>query len=117
MSADRPGAPKPAVTHYESLGVGHCGGITVSRVLCRLETGRTHQIRVHMARLRHPLLGDTLYGGRQEAGAMRQMLHARALGFNDPGTGQPCAFTADLPEDFRRVQDGILWEDDGYDRT
>ena len=117
MSADRPVAPKPAITHYESLGVGQDGNTTVSRVLCRLETGRTHQIRVHMARLGHPLLGDTLYGGRQVAGAMRQMLHARALGFNDPGTGQPCAFHADLPDDFRRVQDGILWDaDDGDDR-
>ena len=116
MSADRPVAPKPAITHYESLGVGQDGDATVSRVLCRLETGRTHQIRVHMARLGHPLLGDTLYGGRQVAGAMRQMLHARALGFNDPGTGQPCAFTAGLPDDFRRVQDGIRWGDDGDDR-
>ncbi|WP_323028963.1 RluA family pseudouridine synthase [Castellaniella defragrans] len=117
MSADRPVAPKPAVTHYESLGVGHCGGTVVSRVLCRLETGRTHQIRVHMARLRHPLLGDTLYGGRHEAGAGRQMLHARALGFDDPASGRPCAFTAEPPDDFRRVLDGILWDGDGDPRA
>jgi len=117
MSADRPVAPKPAVTHYESLGIGRHGGLVVSRVLCRLETGRTHQIRVHMARLRHPLLGDTLYGGRLEAGAGRQMLHARALGFDDPVTGRPCAFTAVPPDDFCRVLDGILWEGDGDDRT
>jgi 23S rRNA pseudouridine1911/1915/1917 synthase len=70
-----------------------------------------------MARLRHPLLGDTLYGGRQEAGAVRQMLHARALGFNDPRTGLPCAFTAEPPDDFQRVQDGILWETHGDDHT
>ena len=88
---------------------------TASLVECRLETGRTHQIRVHMARLRHPLLGDTLYGGRQEAGAGRQMLHARALGFDDPVSGRPCAFTAEPPDDFRRVLDGILWESDGDD--
>ena len=115
MSSDRPVAPKPAVTHYESLGIGRSGDAVVSRVLCRLETGRTHQIRVHMARLRHPLLGDTLYGGRHEAGAGRQMLHARALGFDDPASGRPCAFTAEPPDDFRRVLDGIHWEDDGDD--
>lgn len=117
MSSDRPVAPKPAITHYESLGVGRCGDVLLSRVLCRLETGRTHQIRVHMARLRHPLLGDTLYGGRQQAGAARQMLHARALGFDDPVSGRPCAFTAEPPDDFRRVLDGILWESHGDDRT
>ena len=117
MSADRPVAPKPAVTHYESTGVGRCGGLVVSRVLCRLETGRTHQIRVHMARLRHPLLGDTLYGGRLEAGAGRQMLHARALGFDDPVSGRPCAFTAEPPGDFLRVLDGILWGHDDDDHS
>ncbi|MFV0282545.1 MAG: RluA family pseudouridine synthase [Castellaniella sp.] len=117
MSADRPVAPKPAITHYESLGVGHAGRIAVSRVLCRLETGRTHQIRVHMARLRHPLLGDPLYGGRLEAGAGRQMLHARVLGFDDPVTGRPCAFTAEPPDDFCRVLDGIRWENDDSDHA
>ena len=116
MSADRPVAPKPAITHYESQDIGHAGGLVVSRVLCRLETGRTHQIRVHMARLRHPLLGDVLYGGRLEAGATRQMLHARALGFNDPVSGLPCAFTAELPDDFRHVHDGITWDSHGDDR-
>src|SRR5690606_5284894 len=115
MSAARPVAPKPAITHYASQAIGHCGSIAVSQVLCRLETGRTHPIRVHMARVRHPLLGDALYGGRLGAGAGRQMLHARALGFNDPVSGRPCAFTADLPDDFRRVQDGIVWERDGDD--
>ena len=115
MSSDRPVAPKPAITHYASEAIGQHGSLNISRVLCRLETGRTHQIRVHMARLRHPLLGDVLYGGRLEAGAGRQMLHARALEFNDPVSGQPCAFKAELPDDFCRVQDSITWERHGSD--
>lgn len=110
MSAQRPLAPKPAVTHYEALRTGRCGDVAVTEVLCRLETGRTHQIRVHMALLRHPLLGDVLYGGRPQAGARRQMLHARALSFQDPASGREVAFTADLPDDFRAVLACVHWD-------
>ncbi|CAM5778301.1 RluA family pseudouridine synthase [Castellaniella caeni] len=110
MSAERPIAPKPAVTHYVAQALGQYETARVSEVVCRLETGRTHQIRVHMALLRHPLLGDTLYGGRALAGAQRQMLHARALSFQDPDSGAWPAFSAPLPEDFQAVRARIHWE-------
>ncbi len=70
-------------------------------VHCKLETGRTHQIRVHMAHLGHPLLADALYGGAQAAGMQRQALHARRLAFVHPMTGQSLAFEAPLPADFQ----------------
>jgi 23S rRNA pseudouridine1911/1915/1917 synthase len=76
-----------------------------------LETGRTHQIRVHLAHIRHPVVGDQVYGGRQErreAGlharwVSRQMLHAWRLGFRHPRTGIWLEFTAPIPEDFRQA--------------
>jgi 23S rRNA pseudouridine1911/1915/1917 synthase len=110
MSVDRPIAAKPAVTHYAAQATGCCGQARITRVVCRLETGRTHQIRVHMASLHHPLLGDVLYGGRREAGAGRQMLHARALSFQDPDSGQWLSYTSDLPQDFQAVCERIQWE-------
>jgi len=82
----------------------------------RLETGRTHQIRVHMAHRNYPLVGDPLYGGRlkQPAGASealrealrrfpRQALHARKLGLIHPATGEYCEFEAPLPEDMQEL--------------
>jgi 23S rRNA pseudouridine1911/1915/1917 synthase len=110
MSADRPIAPKQAITHYRVLASGRAEGLTVTEVACHLETGRTHQIRVHMALLHHPLLGDGLYGGRSVLGAERQMLHARALSFQDPGDGQWQGFEAALPADFEQVRARIAWE-------
>ncbi|CAB3857956.1 MAG: RluA family pseudouridine synthase [Achromobacter pulmonis] len=110
MSVERPVAPKPAVTHYAPArrGAVEPGG-RVSEVVCRLETGRTHQIRVHLASLGHPLLADTLYGGRNMAGAQRQMLHARALHFDDPGGRGEVEFAAPLPADMTQVQEAIAW--------
>ncbi|MEE3362103.1 MAG: RluA family pseudouridine synthase [Anaerovoracaceae bacterium] len=91
---------KNAVTHYkvtEKLG-------RFSLIECRLETGRTHQIRVHMAYINHPLLGDSVYGpAKQRAGARRQMLHAYLLGFVHPSTGEYLEFETDPPEDFENV--------------
>ncbi len=66
---------------------------------CRLETGRTHQIRVHMTHLGHPLLGDPVYGNA--GGAARQMLHAARLGFRHPVTGESLDFASEPPPDFR----------------
>ena len=109
MSADRPLAPKPAVTHYEPRRRGLAGDARVTEIACRLETGRTHQIRVHLASLGHALLGDALYGGRELAGATRQMLHARALHFEDPGNGATRAFETEVPSDFRQAQEAISW--------
>ena len=91
---------KRAVTHYRVLE--RFGRYTLVEAV--LETGRTHQIRVHMAYIRHPLLGDSLYGrGSGSAGARRQMLHAGILGFNHPRTGEYMEFEAPLPDDFERV--------------
>ncbi|HIX60532.1 MAG TPA: RluA family pseudouridine synthase, partial [Candidatus Blautia gallistercoris] len=88
---------KPAVTHYRVLE--RFAGYTY--VECRLETGRTHQIRVHMSSIRHPLLGDTVYGsGKAPWPLQGQVLHAEGLGFIHPATGQYVEFHAPLPEYF-----------------
>ncbi len=68
-------------------------------VQCTLHTGRTHQIRVHMASLRHPLVGDALYGGAPLAHMQRQALHAYRLAFSHPATGQALEFNAPAPDD------------------
>lgn len=91
---------KNAVTHYRVLE--RFGGFTLVEAV--LETGRTHQIRVHMAYIRHPLLGDTLYGpAKNRYGATRQMLHAGVLGFVHPVTGEYMEFNSPLPQDFEDV--------------
>jgi 23S rRNA pseudouridine1911/1915/1917 synthase len=72
-------------------------------VRCKLHTGRTHQIRVHMAALGHPLVSDALYGGEAAAGLLRQALHARRLAFAHPVTGEPMAFWAPLPADLENA--------------
>lgn len=91
---------KPAVTHYEVIA--RYRGYT--RILFRLETGRTHQIRVHMASIGHPLLGDGVYGAPcPEKGLEGQCLHARRLKFIHPRTGQLVRLEAPLPEYFTQV--------------
>ena len=88
-----------AVTHWEVIA--RYPGFTHLR--CRLETGRTHQIRVHMAYLGHPILGDTVYGARKPVPGLRgQCLHAVGLRFLHPRTGEPVELTCPLPEEFRR---------------
>lgn len=76
-------------------------------VECHLHTGRTHQIRVHLAHLGHPILGDTLYGRPWKADGLpapaRQLLHAAQLGFTHPVTGKTVVFSAPLPEDFTQL--------------
>ena len=89
-----------AVTHWKVLERyrGYC------RVQCRLETGRTHQIRVHMASIGHPLLGDFVYGSPSpEKGLEGQCLHARELKFIHPRTGEPVHLVTELPEYFTQV--------------
>jgi 23S rRNA pseudouridine1911/1915/1917 synthase len=86
---------RAAVTHVERLASGE----RVSTVACRLETGRTHQIRVHLAHRGHPLVGDATYGGRPLAGFARQALHARRLELAHPASGEPLTFTSALPAD------------------
>lgn len=77
----------------------------VSLVRCTLHTGRTHQIRVHMASLRHPLVADALYGGDNGGGLERQALHAFRLAFRHPMTGAELVLHAQLPADMRRALD------------
>lgn len=109
---------KRAVTHYSvTEPLGH-----VSVVKCVLETGRTHQIRVHMKHLGHPLFNDARYGGDQILRGLRsssyqafvrncmeicprQALHARTLGFVHPHTGEEMFFTADIPSDMATLID------------
>ena len=91
---------RPAVTHYTVLG--RYPGYT--HVECRLETGRTHQIRVHMASIGHPLLGDVVYGSKRPwPGLAGQCLHARKLRFIHPATGEPVEVECPLPNWFQRV--------------
>ena len=91
---------KPAVTHWEV--VKRYRGYT--HIRCRLETGRTHQIRVHMAYIGHPILGDTVYGRKKpELGQDSQCLHAGALCFRHPRDGRPVLVFAPLPDYFRQV--------------
>ena len=91
---------KPAVTHYEV--VKRYKGYT--HIRCRLETGRTHQIRVHMAYIGHPLLGDAVYGHKKpELGQSSQCLHATLLQFTHPRTGRPVLVYAPLPAYFQQV--------------
>lgn len=91
---------RSAVTHWEVIA--RYNGYT--HVRCRLETGRTHQIRVHMAHIGHPLLGDFTYGAPcPEKGLVGQCLHARELKFIHPRTGEPVHLTTALPEYFEEV--------------
>lgn len=91
---------KEAVTHWEV--VNRYRGYT--HVRCRLETGRTHQIRVHMAHIGHPILGDTVYGHKKpELGQSSQCLHAGALCFQHPRDGRPVMVFAPLPDYFQEV--------------
>lgn len=91
---------KDAVTHYRVLE--RFGNSTY--VECRLETGRTHQIRVHMASIGHPLLGDEVYGsGKNPYHLQGQALHAMVLGFVHPSTGEYMEFTAPLPDYFLKL--------------
>lgn len=109
MSVKQPVAPKQAVTHYDVARRGALGDAAVTELTCRLETGRTHQIRVHMAGIGHPLLGDTLYGGKLFEGCGRQMLHARTLAFVDYQTGRTLEFQAPWPHDFELLRQNIVW--------
>lgn len=94
---------KPAVTHYRVLE--RFGKYTW--IECRLETGRTHQIRVHMAKLGHPLLGDGVYGGETRNSLSGQCLHAYVLGFVHPRTNEYMEFFAPLPEYFEKLLRGL----------
>ena len=96
---------RPSVTHYETVQAYRAASL----LDIRLETGRTHQIRVHMAALRHPCCGDTLYGAdpvlSRRLGLERQWLHARSLSFEHPGTGQRLTVVSPFPADLQHALD------------
>ena len=100
---------KAARTHYKVLEVF---GASAALVECRLETGRTHQVRVHMAHIGNPLIGDPVYGRPRSIpgvtlGIARQALHAAVLGFHHPGTDKPVLFESVLPEDFTHAYEAL----------
>lgn len=101
---------KPSVTHYETLEA--FPGASLLEI--HLETGRTHQIRVHMAAHRHPCVGDPLYGAdptlSARLGLTRQWLHAHRLGFAHPASGDWVQFESPYPEDFRHALDVLRGE-------
>ena len=96
-------AGKPARTDFRLLRQGMLDGQPVCHVQATLHTGRTHQIRVHMQHLGHPLLADAVYGGKPVAGLQRQALHAFRLSLQHPLTQQPIQCEAPLPADLQQV--------------
>ncbi|MBT5206571.1 MAG: RluA family pseudouridine synthase [Acidimicrobiaceae bacterium] len=97
---------RPARTGYEVSAAW--ASPAVSLVTCTLETGRTHQIRVHLSAIGHPLLGDGTYGGERSGLVLdRPFLHAAHLSFDHPATGERLEFDSPLPADLRAVLDGL----------
>ena len=98
---------KPSVTHYEVIEAFR----SASLAEIKLETGRTHQIRVHFAGLRHPCVGDLTYGAdptlAEELGMSRQWLHARRIGFAHPDDGSRVEFTSEYPQDLSNALDTL----------
>lgn len=98
---------KPSITHYEVLEAHRFASL----LEVQLETGRTHQIRVHMSALKHPCVGDPLYGGdpvlAARVGLDRQWLHAVKLGFEHPESNEYVEFESDYPDDLQRALDAV----------
>ncbi|HKT77929.1 MAG TPA: RluA family pseudouridine synthase [Sphingobium sp.] len=112
MAVYREGRGKHAVTHYRTVQPLRGAAL----VECRLETGRTHQVRVHMAHLGHPLIGDPVYGRDRKGfksiletlGFKRQALHAKSLGFIHPVTGRHLSFDSPMPADMQELLSELL---------
>ncbi|WP_419813012.1 23S rRNA pseudouridine(1911/1915/1917) synthase RluD [Bacterioplanoides sp.] len=112
---------KDAITHYRVLHKFP----THTYIRCKLETGRTHQIRVHMAHIAHPLVGDAAYAGRTRLTKgitpelrhtlqqfTRQALHARQLGLIHPASEEYCEWEVELPEDFEQLLDALAFDEE-----
>ena len=109
---------RDAITHWSVMARGEADGNSFTLLRCQLETGRTHQIRVHMASVGHPLLGDTVYGGantrfeaKHRASIVGQCLHAGELHLTHPRTGKEMQFNAPMPANMQHVVD-ILFKND-----
>ena len=100
---------KIAISQYKVIKPGFIGKEKITLVEVDIFTGRTHQIRVHMAHIGYPVLGDQLYGGSRTeiSGVNRQMLHARTITLPHPSTGKPMTFTAKFPVDFAAITDNL----------
>ena len=100
MAVSKSPLAKPAITHYQKIASGKLDGRPVALLRCRLETGRTHQIRVHLQSIGFPLVGDAVYGKSHLASVFnRQALHAERLGLVHPSSGENCEWHAPVPED------------------
>ncbi|MBW3614586.1 MAG: RluA family pseudouridine synthase [Actinobacteria bacterium] len=100
-------AGRPARTRYEVLGRYH-HPVPTTELACRLETGRTHQIRVHLAAIGHPVVGDARYGGSRPVLSLeRPFLHATRLAFDHPSTGERLVFDSPLPPDLESFRSAL----------
>lgn len=88
-----------AITHFKVLERYK----NSSLIECKLETGRTHQIRVHMNYIGHPIINDPVYGGKKNIDNFGQMLHAKEIGFINPSTGRHMTFSCDVPDEFNKI--------------
>ena len=88
-----------AITHFKVLERYK----NSSLIECKLETGRTHQIRVHMNYIGHPIINDPVYGGKKNIDNFGQMLHAKEIGFINPATGKHMTFSCDVPDEFNKI--------------
>lgn len=122
MAVSRSEQAREAITHWEADEIFTSGSAQVTLVACQLETGRTHQIRVHMAHIGHPLLADAVYGAGFKTKALhlgpgtrsalaslggRQALHAARLGFEHPVTGEELMFESPLPADLAALVEAL----------
>lgn len=121
---------REAITHYAVEARYGEDGWDITRIQCQLETGRTHQIRVHMAHIGHPLVADQVYAsgfatkvnrlpaelGEAVRGLGRQALHAAELGFEHPSSGEEMMFEADLPADLQALEDALAPFDKAFAR-
>jgi len=112
---------RDAITHWSVISRGEADGNAFTLLRCQLETGRTHQIRVHMASVGHPLLGDTVYGGantrfeaKHRASITGQCLHAGELRLTHPRTGEEMRFFAPMPANMQHVVN-ILFKNDEFE--
>ena len=92
---------KEAITHFKVLERYK----DASLIECKLETGRTHQIRVHMNYINHPIINDPVYGSKKKTSDFGQMLHAKEIGFIHPKTKEYMNFKCDVPKEFNDILD------------